>query len=354
VSAIHQFVPAVFPGDATGAHTLHLRRLLRDEGNESEIFTEAAHPDLADEVFSAEELDGDAPVIYQFSIGSVLADHLLARDNPVIVDYHNLTPAEFFSAWQPELMGGIEWGVRQRVALADRAVLGIADSRFNELDLIADGYQETRVAPVLVDPTEWSAEPDTGLVERLADRSGSHWLFVGRVAPHKAQHDVIRALAFHRRHVDPAAHVSIVGGPSSDRYWRAMQSLVDELDLGDAVALPGSVSGPELAAYFTTADVFVSASEHEGFGVPLLEAMHHDVPVVAFGAAAVPETVGDGGLVLDDKSPAVLSSAIARVLADDDLHTDLVAAGRTRVVELGIEAGRRRMLEALGPVLGSG
>jgi glycosyltransferase involved in cell wall biosynthesis len=272
----------------------------------------------------------------------------------VIVDYHNLTPAEFFSAWQPELMGGIEWGVRQRGALADRAVLGIADSRFNELDLIDDGYRATRVAPVLVDPSEWSAEPDTLLAERLTDRAGSHWLFVGRVAPHKAQHDLVRALAFHRRHVDPAAHLSIVGGPSSDRYWDALKSLVDDLELGDAVALPGSVSGPELAAYFATADVFVSASEHEGFGVPLLEAMHHDVPVVAFGATAVPETVGDGGLVLDDKSPAVLSSAIARVLADDDLRADLVTAGRTRVVELGIEAGRRRMLEALGPILGAG
>jgi glycosyltransferase involved in cell wall biosynthesis len=98
--------------------------------------------------------------------------------------------------------------------------------------------------------------------------------------------------------------------------------------------MAGSLDGDGLTAAYRSADVFVSCSDHEGFGIPLVEAMGHGLPVVAYGAAAVPSTVGDAGIVLPEKSPAMVAAAVHRVLADDRVRAALVAAGRDRLEEL--------------------
>lgn len=357
MTAVHQFLPRLAPRDAIGGHTLLVQEALRSAGIESEIFVGDVDPSLRDRARHYTEFTGSRNgqptlLLYHASIGGALGDALLHRPEPLVVDYHNITPPEFFEAWQPEVSVLLAAGRRHLAALAGRSTFALADSGFNEGELREVGFSRTAVVPVLLDLDGLVGEVDEACLARLVGRgSGSVWLFVGRLAPNKAQHDLVKALAVFRRVYDPGARLVLVGASSSAAYEVALRRFVSELGLEGAVELAGSVSAGELSAYFRAADVFVCASEHEGFCVPLLEAMAHGVPVVAFGAAAVPETLGGAGVVLDVKSPGVVAAAVARVSGDAGLRAALVAAGRERLGEFSLERSRSRLLEVLRPLI---
>ena len=167
---------------------------------------------------------------------------------------------------------------------------------------------------------------------------------MGKISPHKAPHDLVKMLDVLRRSDDPAARLHLIGSPLGETYEPALRAFIDELGLVDVVNLAGSVSGAELEAYFRAADVFVIASDHEGFCVPLGEAMGHGVPIVAYGVAAVPETVAGAGLVLPDKSPVPFAAAVGRVLRDPELRTVLATAGRDRAAGFDLTASTRRFV----------
>jgi glycosyltransferase involved in cell wall biosynthesis len=169
-------------------------------------------------------------------------------------------------------------------------------------------------------------------------------LYVGKISPHKAPHDLVKMLDVLRRTYDPAARLHLIGSPLGETYEPALRAFIAELGLEDAVSLPGSVNGAELEAYFRAADVFVTASDHEGFCVPLAEAMGHGVPIVAYGVTAVPETVGGAGLVLDDKSALTFAAAVGRVLSDPHLRSLLAAAGLERAAGFDLAASTERFV----------
>jgi L-malate glycosyltransferase len=341
IEAIDQFLPTLAPGDATANHALEVRRLLRDLGYRSELYVERTAPGLEGEArhFGQYQPRAGAAVIYQFSIGSVLTEPLLAGPMPLALNFHNVTPAELFEPWELGLAHGLHLGRHQVHQLAARVSLGIGDSAFNTRDLLAAGYREAVVAPILLAPSTFDGPVDTDLVRRLGD-GGPAWLFVGRLAPNKAQHDLVKAFAAYRRAFDPDARLWLVGGSSSASYEAAVRGLVAAARVEDAVTVTGGVTPAELAAYYRAASVFVCTSDHEGFCVPLLEAMHHRLPIVAYAAAAVPETLGDGGLVLPEKSPSVVAAAVWRVLADEVVRRDLIAAGQRRTADFALERTR--------------
>ena len=192
-------------------------------------------------------------------------------------------------------------GRTQLARLAPQSRLAVADSAFNESELRALGYDGHRggAPPHRHAPQERGARPRGGgeLARRKATAGGADLLFVGKVSPHKAPHDLVKMLSVLRRLYDPAARLHLVGSPLGETYEPALRAFVTELGLDDAVNFAGSVSEAELEAYLQAADVFVCASDHEGFCVPLAEAMGHGVPIVAYGVTAVPETVGDAGLL---------------------------------------------------------
>jgi len=349
--SLHQLIPVLDPGDAASDHTLQVQRLLRDRGFESEVFADTTHPRRAGLARPSASFPG-GPVIYQFAIGSPQADRLAAGPDPMALVSHNVTPPEFFEAWDPGLVHGCTWGRRQLAMLAPRASLGIGVSRFNEADLVALGYRHTAVAPILLDTAAFEREIDPlarQRLERVREGGGHQWLFVGRIVPNKAQHDILKAFAVYRRTIDGRARLWLVGGASSTRYEAALRAFVAAAGLDDAVTFTGPVERDVLAAHYATADVFVCLSDHEGFGVPLLEAMHHGVPVVTWASSALPETLGTGGVCLPDKRPTTVASAVARVLHDADVRARLVAAGRARLGEFALERTRARFAEVIEP-----
>jgi L-malate glycosyltransferase len=353
VGAIHQFVPTLERG-GVGGHLLEVRRLVQDMGLRTETFAEHIRPDVADIGRPVKDYGGAVParpgdvLLYHLAIGAPLADTLAARSERLGVVYHNVTPERFLAPWEPDAVHGLSWGRKQLADLAGRCDLGIAVSGHNRRELDALGYRRTVVAPIITDLAAFEREVDEPTLARLeAERDGPVWLFVGRVSPNKCHQDLIKAFAVHRRAYAPTARLRLVGAPASDRYVDALRAFVAALDLGGAVEITGSVTGGQLTAHYRAADVFVCLSEHEGFCVPLLEAMHHRLPIVAFAATAVPETLGGAGLVLPTKGAGVVAAAVDRVVGDPALADALVRAGTARLAEFDLTVTRRRTAEAL-------
>ncbi len=200
------------------------------------------------------------------------------------------------------------------------------------------GCVRTAVVPVLADYGRVTAAPDRAggstSWTSWTSEGGTDILFVGRVVPSKAQHDLVKALWAYRRLYDPHARLHLLGGTSSYEYNKSLQEFVDDLGLARAVRIAGEVSDAALAAYFAVADVFLSLSVHEGFGVPLVEAMSAGMPVVTLDAGAVSETAGDAALVLESTDPSYVAAALHRVCTDDLLRHRLTEAGRARAASL--------------------
>jgi L-malate glycosyltransferase len=359
VTAVHQVIPSFAAHDAVSAHAVEVRHVLRGLGFSSEIYAGLAAGAGRDTVLPFDRFEREPPsptdwVLYQMSTGSPVADVLQERPERKVVNYHNLTPPDLISGWSPALAAELALGRRQLREVAAGCELGIAVSRFNERELADAGFTRTAVAPVLVDLDHLVRDVDPQAEERLRQQKeggGADLLFVGRIAPNKAQHDLVKALAAYRRAYDPEARLHLVGASSSAAYSDALTAYVHRLGLDGAVNVTGSVPSSILAAHYRTADVFVCLSEHEGFCVPLLEAMHNRVPIVAFAAAAVPETVGTSAILLDDKSPAVVAAAVHRAVIDSEVRQQLVAAGSQRLAGYTLDQARRRFTDALRGLL---
>jgi glycosyltransferase involved in cell wall biosynthesis len=350
---IDQVIPTIVMRDAVSNHTFEAQRVLRGLGFDSEIYAQNIGVEVKSRVRPLRDLDPSPTdgrwLLYQASIGSPVADAFAACEGPKLLNYHNITPVELIGWWEPYLAGELELGRQQLGALAPLTKLAIAVSSYNEAELVAAGYASTAVAPFLGDFAA-TAPPDPSVSARLAREDaagGANWLFVGQIAPHKAQHDVIKALAFYRAAYDRVARLRIIGRESSPRYTAALRQLVRKLGLESAVLFEGSVSEAAKTSYFRHADVFVGCSEHEGFCAPLIEAMHDELPIVAYGAAAVPETLGGAGIVLPTKEPSLVAAAVHRVVTDSRLRARLVRRGRERASEFSIEAARTRFAKAV-------
>jgi glycosyltransferase involved in cell wall biosynthesis len=345
---IDQVLPSLASRDAIGAHALALTEALRAAGIDSDIYYGTCTPDVAGLGRPVTELGRSSRgrwLLYHASIGSQVYDILATRSEPKLVNYHNITPAELIGEWAPQVAHEAAVGRAQLERLAAESRFAVADSAFNEAELRSNGYRSTAVVPLLIDMTSTGQDPDKETARRLArakQPGGADLLFVGKISPWKAPHDLVKMLAVYRRLYDPKARLHLVGSPIGERYGPALRSFINELELRDAVEVVGSVDPAALEAYFGAADVYVSASDHEGFCVPVVEAMGHGVPVVAYAAAAVPETVDGAGLLLGSKQPLRFAAAVARVLHDADLRARMAAAAgrRVKAFEKGASAAR--------------
>jgi glycosyltransferase involved in cell wall biosynthesis len=355
---VDQVIPSLATRDAIGVHTIALTEALRGAGLMSDIFYGDCSPDLlklARPIGSLGRASKDRWLLYQASIGSPVFDAFAARLEPKLLNYHNITPVELLEAWEPSVGYEAGLGRQQLGRIATECRLGIAASAFNEGELIEAGFAATAVAPLLIDMTG-RAEVDKARLRRLEEAKadgGPDFLFVGKVSPHKAPHDLVKMLAVYRRLYHPCARLHLVGSPLGRRYGPALDAFVADLGLSEAVSVVGSIRPEELEAYYRAADVFVCASEHEGFCVPLVEAMAHDVPVVAYGAAAVPETVQDAGLLLDSKEPLRFAAAVQKVMQDEQLRQQFSRAAVRRVEAFSLSRSRAHFVELVLEVVGS-
>ncbi|HEX3460300.1 MAG TPA: glycosyltransferase family 4 protein [Acidimicrobiales bacterium] len=355
MSGVHQFVPLLHRYDAVGEHTRALRHRLTEAGITSRIYTELPDPDTAEETrpylaYPEEAEPGDV-LVYQFATESVMARWLAARPEPLVVNYHSATPPGYFIPWNNGIARLQVQSLLELADIAPHAALGIAVSEFDAAELRAAGCATTVVIPV-ANVTSPPIAPDPETLERLAGERqargpGASWLSVGRLAPNKGHHQVVAALFVARMTTDPGAHLTLVGTPSEPNYAHALRRFANSLGLADAVDFVSGIADTQLAAYYRASDVLVMLSDHEGFGVPLIEAMGHGVPVVAYDAGAVAEILGDAGVLLGKKHPRHVASAVHRLLADPAEVARLVARGRERVEAMDLPNAGNRLVAAV-------
>ncbi|HVB94684.1 MAG TPA: glycosyltransferase family 4 protein [Acidimicrobiales bacterium] len=357
MSGIHQFVPMLHRHDAVGEHTRALRDRLAAAGVASRIYTELPDPGTVRETrpylsYPEDAEPGDV-LIYQFATESVMARWLAARREPLVLNYHSATPPEYFIPWNNGIARLQVQSLLELADIAPRADLGIAVSEFDAAELRAAGCASTVVIPVAnVAYPPLAPDPATAVRlerERRAREpgAGAAWLSVGRLAPNKGHQDAVAALFVARMTTDPGARLTVIGAPSEPNYAHALRRYANFLGLSDAVDFVSGIDEAQLAAHYRASDVLVMLSEHEGFGVPLIEAMTHGVPVVAYDAGAVGEILGNAGVLLDRKHPRHVASAIHRLLADPTGVDRLVARARERVEGMDLPNAGNRLVAAV-------
>jgi glycosyltransferase involved in cell wall biosynthesis len=335
-------------GDAIGHEVLGIQQALRLAGYDSEIFVETADRRLEPLTRDYRELvDASHPdnlLLHHFSIGSKASRTAYALPDRMALIYHNITPPEYFVGVHRTLARQCFRGRRELQAYVDRCDLALGDSEFNRQDLEALGFPRTAVLPVVPDFAHLDRLPNRFVADQFDDE-WTNILFVGRVIANKKIEDLIRM--FHAYHVNfnPRSRLLIVGVFSLfERYLAALNELTAELNLS-TVHFTGHVSDEELVAFYEIADLFLCASEHEGFCVPLVEAFYKQVPVLAYAATAVPHTMDGAGVLFDDKDPRHVAALMDAILSDPTLQ-DAIVEGQTAAV------GRLQAKDFRGTLLG--
>jgi glycosyltransferase involved in cell wall biosynthesis len=335
--AVHQVLATLGYGDAIGHEVLGIQRVLRAAGYESDIFVETADRRLEPVTRDYRELidvsHSDNLLLHHFSIGSKASRTAYALPDRMALIYHNITPPEYFVGVHRTLARQCFRGRRELKAYVDRCEIALGDSEFNRQDLGALGFPRTAVLPVVPDFSHLDRAPDPFVASQFDDE-WTNIMFVGRVIANKKIEDIIRAFHAYHTTINPRSRLLIVGIFSLfERYLGALNHLVEELGL-QHVHFTGHVSDEELVAYYEIADLFLCASEHEGFCVPLVEAFYKRVPVLAYAATAVPATMDGGGILYDTKDPLHIAALMDEVLSNADLQDEVLDRQTVAVARL--------------------
>jgi glycosyltransferase involved in cell wall biosynthesis len=346
---LHQVIAAATPGDAVTGQALRWRDRLRAWGCASEIVAEHVHPALEGDVLRLDRAGGGAlaaadGILIHYSIWSRVVEAALAAAAPLGVIYHNVTPGDLLRAANPDVAAMCDKGRRMLGRLQGRVRVLIADSAFNARDLAAAGLGPAEVVPLLIDPVDPCERTEPLPADPVI-------ITVGRIAPNKRIEDAIRVTALLQRSGAPGTRLLVVGADDSfEAYGAALRVLVERLAV-HGVRFTGRVGDGRRDALYHEATAYLCMSVHEGFCMPVVEAMQHGLPVVARSAGAVPETLAGAGIVLPDDDLAVFAEAVREASASGPLRRALAVRARRRLAELAPERIDRRMRAALAPLL---
>ncbi len=350
---IDQLLPAAHWGDATGDASRHLAQALRDAGYDAAIYALTIDEPLLGQVRSFESMPATSAAdvtVLHFALPSPLTDALMQLEGRRAIVYHNLTPPEMLAPHAPDIARLTAAGRRELAALSSsgKVDLALGVSEYNTAELKRVGFGKTRTLPLPIDLQRYDIEPDPVLDEALG-AAPRLFLTVGRLAPNKRLEEFLRAAAYYLRYVDPDAWFVAVGGHRGlESYYDALMELHAELGLDERVRFVGRVTHADLVAWYRHADVYICTSEHEGFCAPLLEAMHFGLPILARACAAVPETLGNAGVLYDEPDPARTGELLHLLSTDTVLRQQLRERGARRLAELEPERLVGSWVEALG------
>lgn len=352
---VHQLLAALSYGDAIGNEAMAIQAHLRRAGFVSELYAEKVHPRmarLARPIWRYPEVSSPRTVcLFHFSIGSAAAPLIYRAPDRLGLIYHNITPAHWFVGFHSHLARLCHDGRRELRAFADRAELALGDSEFNRRELVDAGFRRTGVLPIVLDLDSYARRP-APVIRRLYADGRTNVLFVGRIIPNKRIDDLIRVFAVYQRQLDPRSRLLLVGDyRGHERYFDRLQELVRSLRLAEVV-FTGQVDGDELLAYYSVAAAFLCLSEHEGYCVPLVEAMHLGVPVLAYDAGAVAETLNGGGVLLKDKHPERVAQLLREVVTNVTLREAVLETQRRAAAAIRATRFDELLLERLAPLLG--
>ena len=348
---VHQWIPAAHRGDAIGDSARRVRALLRRMGNESDIFSLTVDDDLRHDIRSFSDpasRNGDV-TIFHFALPSPMSAAFASLPHGRVLQYHNVTPARFFAPYAPSLFRLASIARDELTDLAPVTDLALGDSAYNRHELDELGFTRTGVMPIAVDTDRLTRAPRQPVLEEILDDGLVNFLFVGRIAPNKKIEDHIRLAEQYKRYIDAYYRFIFVGRYDVvPRYYAAIRALLDQYKmLEDRFIFTGPVPDAELAAYYRASSVYVSLSEHEGFCVPLVEAMAMDVPVLAYSAAAVPDTLGGAGVQFAPKDLEYAAELLGMLAFEESPREEVLAGQRRRLQDFGEPAIQQRLASVL-------
>ena len=356
---VYQIVTNLSIGDAIGNDILAIDEALSEAGYDCGIMALSVHERLAGRASNVDfsRIRPEDLVIFHKATGDAFPRYAAQLSCAKGMIYHNITPAKFFLPYDDVLAWNLWRGRRQLRQLAKIMDFAWGDSSYNCQELEQAGFPKEKLAvlPILFGKDVGHIEPDPATARRLNAQKGTKLLFIGRVAPNKKQEDIIKLYYCFLRDVDPDAKLYIVGNWAGfEKYYAKLKGFATDLKLrDDQVVFAGHVTEAEKSAYLACADAFVCMSEHEGFCIPLLESMRWGVPVVAYAAAAVPETLGENGLLFQKKDFVEMARQTGRACRDGAFRQQVLERQRENLKRFDRETTRAKLLELVRQVTGS-
>ena len=348
IKAIHQCMPGFLYGDALGNQASRMRELLRQWGFKSQVYAEFRDQRRSDPgmPYTRYRGDPDSILIFHYSVGSPMTEFVRQLPDRTVLYYHNVTPPEFVRDYNPEFATLLEQG-RRELELFKDIPFALAASEYNRQEMLAAGFKKAAVMPYFVYFDELLASADSPAGREITSRYGDGWvnlLFVGRLVPNKRQDNLIRAFNYYHRLVNPRSRLILVGSDANTPGYRMeLETMAEALGL-QHVHITGPVGLREgLGGYFRVATVFLSLSEHEGFCIPLLEAMAFDVPVLALKAAGVPYALGKAGMLVKRKRYDIIAELIELLACDAKVRQRVIAQQRRRLADFSPASTAERL-----------
>lgn len=351
---VNQWVPAAHRGDAIGDSARGMRDMLRASGHESDLYALTVDEGLRREVrpFTDPHARRGDVTIFHFALPSPMTAPFATLAGRRVLQYHNITPASFFAPYDAGLFRLAALGRRELRTLVGHVDLALGVSDFNRRELEEMGFSPTGIMPIAVNTERITHGPRRPALEKILADGLINILFVGRIVPNKKIEDHIRLAEIYKRYVDAYYRFIFVGRYDGvPRYFAQIQALVNEYqNLPERFWFTGPVPDEDLAAFYRWADVYVSLSEHEGFCVPLVEAMAADVPVLAYAAGAVPETLGGAGVLFSPKDLELAAETMGMLVYDRQMRSAVLAGQRRRLLDFAPDRIERRLHEVIHEV----
>lgn len=356
--AIHQFLAGFSKGDAISNEARVMQNIFRRWGYTSDIFCEPAailnelRSTALDVHMAKDNIHQDDTVLLHLSIGSFVNDLFRELSCRKVILYHNITPAHFFDRVNRQTAFRLEQGQRQMQDLAGAAEINLADSAYNAAELRQAGFEQVDVLPLVLELSSLEETCDRAMLRRLQDGK-RNLLFVGRVAPNKRIEDLIELFYVYHRTVDPDSRFLHAGSCNgTEIYHNLLQASCRKMGLKSQEYLfLGSIIQPQLNACYRAADAFICMSEHEGFCIPVIEAMAMNCPVLAYKAAAVPETMDGAGILFTEKNFEEIAELTGRVIHDAPLRETVLNGQQQRMSRFRQRDLEQELRTLLQPVL---
>lgn len=322
-------------GDAVGNDALALKEVLKKNGYQTAIYGENVDKRLplgsALHIDKLSDLRKEDVIIYHLSTGTRLNYWIRDLDCKKIMIYHNITPPDFLQEYNSQGAELCREGLEETRMLKDTFDCVYADSEFNKQELIKMGYCcPIKVLPILIPFDDYKKQPNKFLLRKYDD-DYTNIVFVGRIAPNKKQEDVIEAFYYYHKYYNPKSRLFLVGSYGGmEKYYNRLKEYAEALD-AENVIFTGHIKFGEILAYYHMAHVFLCMSEHEGFCVPLVEAMFFDKPIIAYDSCAIKGTLGESGILLEKKNNLEAAALINKVVCDDVLKRKILTKQSERL-----------------------
>lgn len=352
-----QLLPTISYGDAVGNDCRAIKKIIQEMGYQTEIYAENIDGRLpvgtAKFVSAIPDLSENDVIFYHASTGTDLNFRLAQMNGRKVMIYHNVTPSVFFHPYSSSAESLAAYGLHGIQNLADKLDYCIADSEFNKKSLKEMRFNcAVDVCPILIPFEDYEKTPDQNIVRKYGADGYVNVLFTGRIAPNKKQEDIIRAFYYYHTYYNKKSRLILVGSWSGmEKYYDRLCAYVKVLELSDSVIFTGHIKFDEVLAYYKIADIFLCMSEHEGFCVPLVEAMYFNIPVIAYRSTAIPDTLGKSGMLLESKEPKTAAAVIHQLIRDRNLYCKIIDGQRRRLEDFSYERVKRCFMGLLSSFL---